>query len=323
MQKLVTSLDHKNEDKISWNEFLNFLTNEGVRRETVNDAQLYGFGVKRLERKLRHRLAQDADKAVEYYIDSMVFIRWKNCKLLLNVFENEEAKLFDLKTFQPIQDLVFSSDYAVPKERKVEKPRAATASTGQLGGTLATQKGHLPLPDPTPLLATRESRQESVGDDVSTQSRLSLGALGLKAQESSVPARHGPRKPAAGTRTASTRKGQDPVAEFLEGGDLKVEIALHKDRPGPRGGAAKPMSALAAQKRRTVAPPAHRASSVLQAVPEKAGPRGAEAATPDPYHSSMKRPGPRAGSVAGAVLKQGGPGLSISFSQLGGVAQKA
>ena len=123
MLKLITSLDHRNEDKVSWNEFLNFLTNEGVRRETVNDAQLYGFGVKRLERKLRHRLAQDADKAVEYYIDSMVFIRWKNCKLLLNVFENKEAKLFDLKTFQPIQDLVFSSDYAVPREKKVEKPR--------------------------------------------------------------------------------------------------------------------------------------------------------------------------------------------------------
>ena len=49
MARLISSLDHRNSDKVSWNEFLNFLTNEGIRRETVNDAQLYGFGVKRLE----------------------------------------------------------------------------------------------------------------------------------------------------------------------------------------------------------------------------------------------------------------------------------
>ena len=49
MSRLILSLDHRNTDKVSWNEFLNFLTNEGIRRETVNDAQLYGFGVKRLE----------------------------------------------------------------------------------------------------------------------------------------------------------------------------------------------------------------------------------------------------------------------------------
>jgi len=38
MDRLISKLDHKNEDKINWTEFLNFLSHEGSRRETVNDA---------------------------------------------------------------------------------------------------------------------------------------------------------------------------------------------------------------------------------------------------------------------------------------------
>lgn len=48
LQKLIDKLDHRNDDKITWSEFLTFLENEGIRREEVNDAQLYGIGVKRL-----------------------------------------------------------------------------------------------------------------------------------------------------------------------------------------------------------------------------------------------------------------------------------
>ena len=84
------------------------------------------------------------EKIVEYYIDGMVLIKIANAKLLLNIFENKEAKLFDLRPFeeckklkragrseelkngtefQPkfIQHLVFQSDYAIPKPKKVEK----------------------------------------------------------------------------------------------------------------------------------------------------------------------------------------------------------
>ena len=56
-------------------------------------------------------------------------------------------------------------------------------------------------------------------------SRLSLGALGMKTQESVNP-RNVQRK-AAAPKTASTKKNLDPVADFLEGGDLKVEISLN------------------------------------------------------------------------------------------------
>lgn len=48
----------------------------------------------------------------------MVFIKLKNIKLLLNLFENKEAKLYDLRSLQPIQTLVFQSDYSIPKPKK-------------------------------------------------------------------------------------------------------------------------------------------------------------------------------------------------------------
>jgi hypothetical protein len=54
--RMINQLDRKNEFKVTWNEFLNFLTNEGIRRETVNDAQLYGYGVKRLSKLGQHHL---------------------------------------------------------------------------------------------------------------------------------------------------------------------------------------------------------------------------------------------------------------------------
>ena len=48
---LMEKLDHKNSDKITWSEFLKFLDHEGLKREMVNDAQLYGIGVKRMKEK--------------------------------------------------------------------------------------------------------------------------------------------------------------------------------------------------------------------------------------------------------------------------------
>jgi len=45
--RLISRLNHKSSELISWAEFLFFLESEGVKRETVNDAQIYGMGVKR------------------------------------------------------------------------------------------------------------------------------------------------------------------------------------------------------------------------------------------------------------------------------------
>jgi len=37
-QRMINKLDRKNFAKVTWTEFLNFTLNEGIRRETVNDA---------------------------------------------------------------------------------------------------------------------------------------------------------------------------------------------------------------------------------------------------------------------------------------------
>jgi Ca2+-binding EF-hand superfamily protein len=51
IDELMEKLDHKNSERITWQEFLKFLDHEGMKREVVNDAQLYGIGVKRLKEK--------------------------------------------------------------------------------------------------------------------------------------------------------------------------------------------------------------------------------------------------------------------------------
>ena len=58
----------------------------------------------------------------------MVLIKIKNIRLLLNLFDNKEAKLFDLRSFQPIQHLIFQSDYSIPKPKKVDNRRKVTTA---------------------------------------------------------------------------------------------------------------------------------------------------------------------------------------------------
>ena len=104
---MIGQLDRKNGSKVTWNEFLNFLMNEGMRRETVNDAQLYGYGVKRLSKSARHHLRmadqfKGPEKLAEHYIDGMVLIKLNNIKLLLSLFDNREAKLYDLRSLRPL-----------------------------------------------------------------------------------------------------------------------------------------------------------------------------------------------------------------------------
>jgi len=59
----------------------------------VNDAQLFGFGVKRLVEKARIKLdvssAQKSnEKAVEYFVDHLLNIKVYDMNFVLAVFEN-------------------------------------------------------------------------------------------------------------------------------------------------------------------------------------------------------------------------------------------
>lgn len=49
IDRALDKIDRKNANTVFWNEFLVSLTEEGRARETVADATLFGFGVKRFE----------------------------------------------------------------------------------------------------------------------------------------------------------------------------------------------------------------------------------------------------------------------------------
>lgn len=84
----------------------------------VNDAQLYGIGVKRMKEKQRINLKETPNQ-IEYYIDCCVYINLgSNFKYLFTLFENNAAKVFDAKTFNIIQELSFPSKYAEPKNMR-------------------------------------------------------------------------------------------------------------------------------------------------------------------------------------------------------------
>jgi hypothetical protein len=66
LDEIMEKLDnrHMSSDKdasgmITYKELLKFFDNEGLRREMVNDAQLYGVSVKRLEEYSRKNLKED------------------------------------------------------------------------------------------------------------------------------------------------------------------------------------------------------------------------------------------------------------------------
>lgn len=108
----MAKLDHKSDTKVTWTEFLGFLQNEGLMREIVNDASLFGFGVKRLIEKERYKLTRTNDqtlleKAAEYYIEQLLFIRLEKANLMLTVFENNQTRVFDTRNFAGIQDITF------------------------------------------------------------------------------------------------------------------------------------------------------------------------------------------------------------------------
>jgi len=95
-----------------------------------------------LAKKGRHHLRvvdqfRGPEKLAEYYIDGMVLIKLKNIKLLLNLFENKEAKLYDLRSLQPLQTLIFASDYSIPKPKKQDK-RKTTFGQADATNTIET-----------------------------------------------------------------------------------------------------------------------------------------------------------------------------------------
>jgi len=61
--------------------------------------------------------SEQEQRVTEYYIDCLCYIPFKSFRLLLALFENNAAKLFEIENFTVIQELTFQSDYGIPKQQ--------------------------------------------------------------------------------------------------------------------------------------------------------------------------------------------------------------
>lgn len=99
IEKIISKINRRSDETICWNEFLLSLSEEGNVREVVADAQIYGFGVKRLHKKEAYSLRAE-DKIAEYYIHKMEVVYFEQKPLLLAFTEDQKVKVYDALTFK-------------------------------------------------------------------------------------------------------------------------------------------------------------------------------------------------------------------------------
>ena len=134
MEGIIAKFDHKQKEKITWTEFLMFLQNEGLKRQQVNDAQLYGLGVKRLVEKDKFKLVRGNEqnlKATEYYIDQLVYMKFEKVQLVLAVFENNQVLVYDSRDFKLVQDIQFPFRMTTAKPKIKVRPQTTLRPKNQ------------------------------------------------------------------------------------------------------------------------------------------------------------------------------------------------
>lgn len=64
----MSNLDHKDPDKITWTEFLEWFSNEGKIRDKIHNAKLYNMGVTRFTEENMYKLCE---KKNDYKVEHM------------------------------------------------------------------------------------------------------------------------------------------------------------------------------------------------------------------------------------------------------------
>lgn len=100
----------------------------------MNDAQLYGFGVKRFVEKARIKLdvskeQKSNEKAVEYFVDHLVNLKLDKFSLVLAVFENNQARIYDSRDFKIVQEIQFPFELHSRHAARSHLARAASSLT--------------------------------------------------------------------------------------------------------------------------------------------------------------------------------------------------
>ena len=102
IEKIIATLDHKDKEKITWSEFLDWFSNEGKTRQKIHNAGLYKTGITRIvedqsnfqgsQPSSEFRLSQNR---TEYRVESVHSVEVtgprKSLHILLCIFENKVA----------------------------------------------------------------------------------------------------------------------------------------------------------------------------------------------------------------------------------------
>lgn len=147
---------------MTWNEFLTFLDNEGTKREIVNDARIYGFGIKRFEEGSRIRIKTNGGMS-DYFIDNLLLMECDNVTLCLSIFENNLAKVYNIKNFKEIMMINFPSKYAVPKDKDDKHNKQRLALTHK---AIEQASGSAPRKE---LNETPENKMNTIGSETGTE----------------------------------------------------------------------------------------------------------------------------------------------------------
>lgn len=96
LNKLIEKIDHKNKNKITWTEFLLFMNKESEKREIINDANIYGCGIKRFSEGSRLKPYSNG-VPVNYSIDLFLIMPLDSTSIYLMIFENNVVGLYQHK----------------------------------------------------------------------------------------------------------------------------------------------------------------------------------------------------------------------------------
>ena len=95
VKNTIQKIDHENKRKITWIEFLQFMNKESEKREIINDANIYGCGVKRFQEGDRLKTISSGIQ-ISYNIESIMLMPLESNMVYLLIFENNIG-LFKIK----------------------------------------------------------------------------------------------------------------------------------------------------------------------------------------------------------------------------------
>ncbi|CDW86843.1 UNKNOWN [Stylonychia lemnae] len=128
----MQTLDHIDEDKVTWAEFMNWLSKEGTIRNIANDQRLYAFTITRIEEEQEYLMRQmQVQKLASLNVEdnfNFVLLVYENREVVLASQNDLNHKVFQFKFSSRYQKPKRISEYPLYKQRKMRPQSAANYS---------------------------------------------------------------------------------------------------------------------------------------------------------------------------------------------------